>query len=113
MLTLIENGFVYAPEPRGVHDKIRACVVEHGFPLEIVLPLVASNTARVLKLDRKGRLEQGCDADALVLRQKTLEITHVFARGRQLVRGGELVVTERFLTRSKRRISLYGREPHR
>jgi beta-aspartyl-dipeptidase (metallo-type) len=98
--------------PRALHDQIRACVVEHGFPLEIVLPLGASNTARVLKLDRKGRLEQGCDADALVLRHKTLEITHVFARGRQLVRGGELVITERFLTRSKRRISLYGREPH-
>jgi beta-aspartyl-dipeptidase (metallo-type) len=86
-------------------------VVEHGFPLEMILPLGAANTARVLKLDRKGRLERGCDADALVLRRKTLEITHVFAMGRQLVRGGELAVTERFLARSNRRISLYGRKP--
>jgi beta-aspartyl-dipeptidase (metallo-type) len=85
-----------------------ACVAEHGFPLELVLRLGASNTARVLKLDRKGRLEPGCDADALVLRRKTLEITHVFAGGRQLVRGGELAVTERFLARSNRRVSLYG-----
>jgi beta-aspartyl-dipeptidase (metallo-type) len=98
--------------PRALHDQICACVAEHGFPLELVLPLVTANTARILKLDRKGRLERGCDADALVLRRKTLEITHVFARGRQLVRGGELVVTERFLTRSKRRISLYGRKPY-
>jgi beta-aspartyl-dipeptidase (metallo-type) len=97
--------------PRALIDQIRACVAEHGFPLEQMLPLVTSNTARVLKLDRKGRLERGCDADAVVLRRKTLEITHVFARGRDLVGGGELAVTERFLERSKRSISLYGRKP--
>jgi len=97
--------------PRTLYDQIRACVIEHGFALERVLSLVTANTARVLKTDRKGRLEQGLDADALVLRRKTLEITHVFALGRQLVRGGELVVTEKFLTRSNRRISLYGRKP--
>jgi beta-aspartyl-dipeptidase (metallo-type) len=97
--------------PRALHDQIRACVVEHGFTLELALSLLTANTARVLKLDRKGRLEKGCDADALVLRRKTLEITHVFAGGRQLVRDGELVVTEKFLKRSKRRISLYGGKP--
>jgi beta-aspartyl-dipeptidase (metallo-type) len=97
--------------PRALYEQIRACVVEHGFPLEMILPLGASNTARVLKLDRKGRLERGCDADALVLRRKNLEITSVFAMGRQLVRGGELAVTESFLTRSNRRISLYGGKP--
>jgi beta-aspartyl-dipeptidase (metallo-type) len=94
--------------PRDLHDQIRACVAEQGFPLERVLPLVTSNTARVLKLDRKGRLERGRDADALVMRRETLEIAHVFALGRQLVRGGELVGAERFLRRSKRRVSLYG-----
>ena len=98
--------------PRALYDQICACVVIHGLPLELALSLVTANTARVLKLDRKGRLEPGFDADALVLRRKTLEITHVFARGRPLVRGGELVVTERFLARNKRRISLYGRKPH-
>jgi beta-aspartyl-dipeptidase (metallo-type) len=97
--------------PRTLYDQIRDCVIDHGFALERVLSLVTANTARVLKLDRKGRLEQGLDADALVLRRNTLEITHVFAMGKPLVRGGELVVTEKFLTRSNRRISLYGRKP--
>src|SRR5262249_337447 len=98
--------------PPDLRDQIRACAAERGFPLELVLPLVTANTARVLKLGRKGRLEQGCDADALVMRRKTLEITHVFALGRQLVHGGELVGAERFLKRSKRRISRYGGEKH-
>jgi beta-aspartyl-dipeptidase (metallo-type) len=95
--------------PRVLREQLRACV-ERGFTLEQVLPLVTSNTARVLKLGRKGRLEQGLDADALVLRRETLEITHLFARGKQMIRCGELEVAEQFLTRSNRRISLYGRK---
>lgn len=97
--------------PRTLYEQLRSCVIEYGFPLEQVLPLVTSNTARVLKLDRKGRLEEGCDADVLILRRQTLEIASVFARGKQFVRSGELVVAEKFLTRSSRRISLYGRKP--
>jgi beta-aspartyl-dipeptidase (metallo-type) len=109
-LTLSSDAAISSP--RALHDQICECVAEHGFPLELVLRLGSANAARVLKLDRKGRLEPGFDADALVLRCKTLEITHVFAGGSPLVRGGELVVTERFLARSNRRISLYGRKPH-
>ena len=87
---------------------MRAFVAEHGFALERVSPLAIANTARVLKLDRKGRLERGCDADALVLRRDTLEIAHVFALGKPAVCDGELVLMEKFLTHSDRRISLYG-----
>jgi beta-aspartyl-dipeptidase (metallo-type) len=108
-LTISSDAAISSPS--ALHDQIRACVVEHGFTLELALSLLTANTARVLKLHRKGRLEKGYDADALVLRRNTLEITHVFAGGRQLVRDGELVVTEKFLKRSKRRISLYGGKP--
>jgi beta-aspartyl-dipeptidase (metallo-type) len=87
---------------------MRAFVAEHGFALERVTPLAIANTARVLKLDLKGRLEQDCDADALVLRRDTLEIAHVFVSGKPEVRDGELVFMEKFLTHSDRRISLYG-----
>jgi beta-aspartyl-dipeptidase (metallo-type) len=87
---------------------MRAFVAEHGFALERVSPLAIANTARVLRLDRKGRLERGCDADALVMRRDTIEIAHVFALGELMVRDGELVFTEIFLMRSDRRISLYG-----
>ncbi|HEX5081466.1 MAG TPA: amidohydrolase family protein [Blastocatellia bacterium] len=105
-LTLSSDAAISSP--RALHGQISACVAEHGFPLELVLPLWATNAARVLKLDRKGRLERGCDADVLILRRETLEITHVFAMGKPLVSNRELVVTEKFLARSKRRISLYG-----
>ena len=68
---------------------MRAFVTERGFALERASQFAIANTARVLKLDRKGRLERGCDAIALVLRRDTLE-------------------TETFLKNRDRRNSLYG-----
>jgi hypothetical protein len=46
---------------------VRACVTEHGFPLEQALSLVTRNTARILKLEMKGTLEKGKWGDILLL----------------------------------------------
>ncbi len=86
----------------------RDCVVRHGIPLARMLPLITRNTASVLKLPHKGRLARGCDADVLVLRADSLEVVHVFARGRHVVDDGRLVERERFLATSRRRIDLVG-----
>jgi beta-aspartyl-dipeptidase (metallo-type) len=88
---------------------MRACVLEHGFPLEQVLACATANTASVLKLAAKGQLEVGRHADALVLRKDSLEIKDVIAQGRCLVRDGRLAFSENFLSESDRRISLEGR----
>jgi beta-aspartyl-dipeptidase (metallo-type) len=95
--------------PRNLHGQIRSCVVEHGFPLELVLPLVTSNTARVLKLDAKGRISTGADADAVVLDRRSLEVRDVIAGGKRMVRDGRLAVTPRFLRGSDREIHLAGK----
>jgi len=96
--------------PRTLFAQIRTCILEHDFPLAQTLSHVTSNTAAVLKLEHKGRLEVGCDADLLVLRKDTLEIKDVIARGRRLVRDGELAFSENFLSESNRRISLEGKQ---
>jgi beta-aspartyl-dipeptidase (metallo-type) len=96
--------------PRTLYEQIRDCVVNHRFALEQVLPLVTSNTARVLKLDGKGSLAAGKDADVLVLRKSSLELKEVIAGGRRLVSDGAVTVAGRFLEDSNRRISLAGRK---
>jgi beta-aspartyl-dipeptidase (metallo-type) len=96
--------------PRTLYEQIRACVLEHGFPLEEVLPLVTTNTARVLKLNDRGELAEGKRADVLVLKKDSLEIRDVIAGGLVLVRDGELVRGEKFLEGSSRRILLEGTE---
>lgn len=94
--------------PTTLFEQIRSCVVEHKFPLEEVLPLVTSNTARVLKLDRKGGIEIGKSADCLVLKKQTLELREVIAGGRRLFKNGKIAFKEAFLKDSNRDIKLDG-----
>jgi beta-aspartyl-dipeptidase (metallo-type) len=97
-----------ATAPRILYERLCKAVVEERMPLERVLPHVTSNTARVLKLDGKGVLAPGKDADVVVLEAGTLDITHVFAKGRCMVRDGEMAVREQFLEESSRRLELHG-----
>ena len=66
-----------------------------GQPLEKVLPAFTSNVARVLRLERKGRLEVGADADLVVLGEDGA-VADVMARGRWHVREGRAVVKGTF-----------------
>ena len=94
--------------PATLLDQLRACVLEHGLAFEMVLRFATSNTAGVLKLERKGRIRPGCDADVLLFRSGSLELTHVFARGEKLLDRGRLTRCEAFLEGSNRRINLVG-----
>jgi beta-aspartyl-dipeptidase (metallo-type) len=94
--------------PATLFQQIRECVLQHGVPLEVVLPFVTSNTARVLKLRGKGTLQVGSDADLLVVRKDTLEIKDVIAGGSRRVASGQLVFTEKFLKNSNRKVVLCG-----
>lgn len=97
------------PSPGTLTDQIREAVLEHGFALEAVLPLVTVNPARVLKLAKKGRIRAGADADLVVLDRENLQVFEVIAGGRRLVKDGRLAVTERFLEHSNRKVVLHGK----
>jgi beta-aspartyl-dipeptidase (metallo-type) len=96
--------------PRTLHEQLRDCVVKHRHPFELVLSLAPANTARVLKLKGKGRLDAGADADVLVLREGSLEIRDVIAGGRRLMRDGEVCKAEAFLEDSNRTVFLSGKK---
>jgi beta-aspartyl-dipeptidase (metallo-type) len=94
--------------PQNMLEQIRSCVLEHEIPLEQILPCVTANTAKALKLEQKGKLEEGKAADVLVLRKETLEIKDVVAGGRRLMKNGRLAFKEKFLEESNRKIELTG-----
>ncbi|MFN2636495.1 MAG: amidohydrolase family protein [Gemmatimonadaceae bacterium] len=96
--------------PDVFYGQICGLVVQHNLPLETVLPFVTSNTAEILKLKTKGRLEEGCDADVLVLTEGSLDIREVIARGKRLVVDGECRTRATFLEESSRNVSLVGDE---
>lgn len=107
-LTLSSDASKTAP---GLLHQQLAHVVHKGIvELETVLPMVTANTARVLGLPDKGSLAAGADADIAVLDRESLEVLHVIARGKLLVRDGEVVLHERAMDESNRRMELHGIE---
>ena len=66
-----------------------------GQPLERILPAFTANPARLLRLQRKGRLVTGSDADLVVL-DESGGVRDVMARGRWHVRDGEALVRGTF-----------------
>jgi len=64
--------------------------------MEEVFKLVTSNTADVLKLNHKGRLIEGCDADIIILDEEMTTPAYVVAKGRWMVKDGEILVKGTF-----------------
>lgn len=96
--------------PDSLFAQLRNCARGHRLPLAKLLSLVTANTADVLGLERKGKLEPGRDGDILVMDKDEFELVHVLARGKSMVRDANVVVREKFLEDSNRRITLHGDE---
>lgn len=69
--------------------EVRECVQREGIPLEIAVKGITSNPASILKLERKGHIKVGFDADICLLEEGTLELNTVIAKGQIMVRDGE------------------------
>ncbi len=65
--------------------EVRKAVREHGVPLSEAIRPITSTPASCLRLDSKGAIRVGADAD-LVLLDRELEIHTVLARGQVMVR---------------------------
>jgi beta-aspartyl-dipeptidase (metallo-type) len=76
--------------------EVRDAVLCEGLPLEAALRVITLNPSRILKLCGKGELVPGADADIVLLERGTLQIRGVLARGRWLMRDGEVVVKGTF-----------------
>ena len=76
-----------------------ATIVRDGvLELSQAAALFTANPARFYRLDRKGRVEPGADADLLLL-DSDFRLVHVVARGRRAVIDGEIVLRGSFSAR--------------
>ena len=74
-----------------LYEEFKSSIQDYRLALERILPFVTSNTATALKLEAKGQLREGADGDVLVMRADTLDIVHLFARGRHMVKNGQMI----------------------
>ncbi|PLR89926.1 beta-aspartyl-peptidase [Bacillus sp. T33-2] len=79
-----------------LYKEVRDAIVEEGVTLDQALKLITENPARILKLQQKGKLETGKDADIVLLNKEDLMISTVIARGRVMVQDGQAVVKGTF-----------------
>jgi beta-aspartyl-dipeptidase (metallo-type) len=70
-------------------------LVRRGHALQDVLPSMTSNVAGLLRLRHKGRIVAGAHADLLVLDESFMPC-HLMARGRWMMRAGEVVARGTF-----------------
>jgi len=91
-----EGGYLTRTPELSLSDAVRDAVAEEGVPLGTALQVVTSNPARFLTLREKGRLAAGADADLVLLDPGTLEIRGVIAKGRWLLKSGDVLAKGTF-----------------
>ncbi|MFF2449109.1 beta-aspartyl-peptidase [Neobacillus sp. NPDC058068] len=77
-------------------NEARDAVLNEGISLEVALQVITLNPANVLKLAHKGRIQEGTDADIVLLDKDTLEIDTVIAKGKVMVKNKVPIVKGTF-----------------
>lgn len=90
-LTVSSDAHTPGGTPAKLYQAFVACIQEYKLPIQEVLPHFTSNTACALRLPRKGQIKEQMDADLVILDRQSLEIRHVFARGRHMLKDGRLI----------------------
>lgn len=80
--------------PDSLHRTLKD-LLARGQALERVLPAFTSNPAQLLRLEQKGRVAQGADADLLILNEEN-DVSDVLISGRWFVRDGHAVIRGTF-----------------
>jgi len=74
-----------------LHQEFINMVKEEKFSIKEAIHVTSTNIAKHLKLDKKGEIRVGKDADIIALDKDTLKIKHVIARGKVLIKDEEVV----------------------
>jgi beta-aspartyl-dipeptidase (metallo-type) len=75
---------------------VRDAHMKYDVDFSTALKTITSNSADRYKLQNKGYLKKGYDADIVLVDKKTLEIDTVIAKGRTMVAGGKVLVKGTF-----------------
>ncbi|NHM31787.1 beta-aspartyl-peptidase [Neobacillus terrae] len=77
-------------------QEVRDAVLEESIPLEIALRVITQNPATILKLNQKGMIVEGKNADLVFLNKEDYSIHSVLARGKLMVEDGKAIVKGTF-----------------
>ncbi|KKK38640.1 isoaspartyl dipeptidase [Mesobacillus campisalis] len=78
-----------------LYKAVKEAILEESIPLETAIRVITQNPAAILKLKQKGVIEEGKDAD-IVLLDRDYEVDTVFAMGQLMVEGKRAIVKGTF-----------------
>lgn len=79
-----------------LYREMKDAVLKDGVSLENALKPVTANPASLLKLNGKGHITEGGDADLVLADAETLKLDTVIAKGTMMIRGGEILIKGTF-----------------
>jgi len=82
--------------PASLWETLREAILSRSVPLEKAVATATANPARALKLPGKGELAAGADADVLLVRRDDLSVSGLVARGRVMMKDGEVLAKGNF-----------------
>jgi len=74
-----------------LHKVFRDIIKEEKMPIEDAVKVSSTNISKHLKLDQKGEIKEGKDADLLVLDKDSLQIKHVIAKGKIMMKNEKIM----------------------
>lgn len=79
-----------------LYKEVRDAILQEGIPIEDAITVITKNPSTIFKLHQKGAIEEGKDADLVLLDKDTLSIQTVFSLGRRMVENGKAIVKGTF-----------------
>ena len=79
-----------------LYREVKDSIQEYNVPIEDAIKVITSNVAEFLKLDNKGKIEAGRDADFVIVSKENLDIDMVIAKGKVVVEGGKAIIKPTF-----------------
>jgi beta-aspartyl-dipeptidase (metallo-type) len=74
-----------------LYQEVREAIMSEGVPPETALRVITQNPASILKLTQKGTVQEGKDADLVLLNKADFTIHTVIALGKVMVENGTAV----------------------
>lgn len=79
-----------------LYHSFKQAIDHYQVPFELAIASISASPADILKLQHKGHLQVGYDADLVIMSKTDLAIDKVFAMGRLMVDKGQAVVKGTF-----------------
>ena len=80
-----------------LYGEVKEAVKNYNISMETAIKVITSNVSRILKLENKGTIEMGKDADLVIVDDENLEINIVIANGNIVVENGKAIIESIFV----------------